>query len=256
MNHQGQGHPRNQQNSENGNGSGPGSHGYTSQNDDYHTFFNHNVNPSFSAPWGAEAIIDPRIQSNGFAQPSAAWHQNTLNAPTALQAPTYGLQSNYSNAFARPQDAYSSFSSFNPQQPNSFTNPNFDPALAYGSDALLNDNAFGDHESHHYGRSSVQGQTISPSALQSFSYPPFAAAADDTQLPIRTGNSAPRSTLPVYDDRQTESMAAASPGGVQQDGFLVKDSGKLVKATDSKPFTGFIFLGGKVIQADDSRGKS
>ena len=158
-----------------------GSYNYPNnpQNDAFNSYFNNNAASSFNPPWGTEAI-DPRIQPNGFAQTTPAWHHTTLDAQGPLQTPHYGLQpSNYDNAYSRPQDAYP-YSGYHNQQPLSFANNNnYDPSLTYGNSTLLDDAAFVDHGTHDYGNSDVQGQTISPSALQSFAYPPFPAASDD-----------------------------------------------------------------------------
>ena len=179
--HQAQGQQNQHQVQPNNDGDlGAGSYNYSnhSQNDAFNSYFNNNASSSFNAPWGTEAI-DPRIQPNGFAQTSPAWHHTALNGQGQLQTPNYGLQSSsYTNAYSRPQDAYP-FSGYHNQQPLTFTNNTYDPALTYGNDPLLDDVAFADHRSHGYGNTDVQGQTISPSALQSFAYPQFPGASDD-----------------------------------------------------------------------------
>ncbi|MCJ1282706.1 hypothetical protein MMC26_002031 [Xylographa opegraphella] len=230
-------------------------------NDAFHNYFNNNPASSFNAPWGSEAI-DPRIQRNAFAQTSPAWHHTALNAQGSLQTPHYGLPaSGYDNAFARPQDAYS-YAGYHNQQPLSFANNDYDPALTYGTGALLDDAAFVDHGSHSYGNSDVQEQTISPSALQSFAYPPFPAASDDPIPPARSNDAqlAPRKAdepaVPPqmqYDDRQAELVSASIPSGVITNELSVRDPAALTDATKSTNFTGFVFIGGNTVDSDDSR---
>ena len=258
-----------------------GSYNYpnTSQHDAFNSYFNNNAASSFNAPWGAGAI-DPRMQPNGFAQTSPAWHHTALNAQGPLQTPQYGLQSSsYDNAYTRPQDAYP-YAGYHNQQPLSFANNNYDPALTYGTGALLDDAAFVDHGSHSYGTSDVQGQTISPSALQSFTYPQFSGASDDqvcrahtacfTGLinvlqipqarheaqpsPQRTDGNAVLAQR-QYDDRQAELISANIPSGVLTNELSVRDPAALMEATKSANFTGFVFLGGNTVELDDSRGR-
>ncbi|MCJ1397186.1 hypothetical protein MMC11_000378 [Xylographa trunciseda] len=242
---------------------GAGSYNYPNnpQNDVFNSYFNHNAASSFHAPWGTEAI-DPRIQPNGFAQTSSAWHHTALNGQGPLQTPNYGLQaSNYNNAYTRPQDAYS-YSGYHNQEPLSFTDNNYDPALGYGADALLGDAAFVDHGSHGYSNADVQGQTISPSALQSFAYPQFTGASDD-QVPQPRTEAQPslqRTDEPAglahrqYDDRQAELISASIPSGILTNDLSIRNTAALVEATKSANFTGFVFLGGNTVESDDSRG--
>ncbi|MCJ1437640.1 hypothetical protein MMC27_007027 [Xylographa pallens] len=239
-----------------------GSYNYPNnpQNDAFNSYFNNNAASSFNAPWGAEAI-DPRMQPNGFAQTSPTWHHTALNGQGPLQTPHYGLQSSsYDNAYQRPQDAYP-YSGYHNQQPLSFANNNYDPALTYGTGALLDDAAFVDHGSHSYGTSDVQGQTISPSALQSFAYPQFSGASDDqipqarneTHLaPQRTDGNAVLAQR-QYDDRQAELISASIPSGVLTNELSVRDPAALMEATKSSNFTGFVFIGGNTVELDDSR---
>ena len=166
---------------------GGGAYGFSnqSQNNDFQSMFNNDLSSSFNPPWDVDSIIDPRIQSNGFAHGSTSWQHNSLQSANELQTPSYGLQStNYSQDFAGNPNAFD-YSAFNNGQQHSFTSPAFDPQLSFGSASLMNGSGFEQHRPQQYERRpSIQEQTISPSALQSYDYPPL-PAQDETQVSRR-----------------------------------------------------------------------
>ncbi|MCJ1475153.1 hypothetical protein MMC13_003813 [Lambiella insularis] len=276
--HQTQGHVHQQQQAPQPNGSDleAASYNYPNhQQNDSFNYFNNNAASSFASPWAAEAVIDPRIQSNVFAQTPSAWQPNNHSAPNTS---TYGLQStSYNNAYSRPQDPYT-YPDFHHQQPLSFADSSYDPTLGY-TDPLLDADGFGDHDTRGYARSSVQGQTISPSALQSYPYPQFAGTSDDQVMTtdaslafnmqlihgqvsqprndsppaVRSAGVVNRSPQQPYDDERIESLASSIPAGLWKNSVSLKDYAALVDGTKSKNFTGFVFLGQKPVDADDSR---
>ena len=160
---------------------GGGTYGYSShpQNSDFPPLFHNDLGSSFNQPWD---IIDPRLQPNGFAQGPTSWHQNPMQATGELQTPSYGISSsNYGHEFAGNPNAFN-YTGFGNQQQHSFTNPGFDPRLSFGSASLMNGSGFEEHRPRQYERrTSIQEQTISPSALQSYEYPPL-PIQDETQV--------------------------------------------------------------------------
>ena len=141
------------------------------QQDDYTSFFNNDGNPS-SYAWDPSAVIDPRIQPNGFSQTPSTWHQNSLNAPSSHRTPSYGLHSpNYANS-------YSTYAGYQPQ--HRYPAQSYDSPLNYGNPTLLDGATFDEHVPQEYERPNGASQTVSPSALQSFpSYAQFPNASDD-----------------------------------------------------------------------------
>ena len=150
---------------------GPFNFSNHSQQDDYNSFFNNDGNPP-SYSWDPTPVIDPRIQPNGFSQTPATWHQNSLNPPNSHQTPNYGLHSpNYANSFS----TYAGF-----QQQHHYPTQTYDTALGYGTSTLLEGSTFDEHVPQEYERPSAASQTISPSALQTFSpYSQFPNASED-----------------------------------------------------------------------------
>ena len=138
-------------------------------NDAFTSFFNQDPNSSFNASWDPEVLAQPRIQTNGYVQANDAWHQAPLNAANnSLRAPNYDYQSNdYHDAFARNPPAFR-FASFDANPTHNFSNPSYDPALSYNTDNLLDHSGYEIPRPQEYGVSGVQGQTISPQALQSY----------------------------------------------------------------------------------------
>ena len=243
------------------------------QQDDYNSFFNNDGNSS-SYSWDPSPVIDPRMQPNGFSQPPPTWHQNSLNAPNTHQTPNYGLHSpNFANS-------YSTYSGF--QQQHHFPTQAYDPALNYGNPTLLEGATFDDHVPQEYERPSAASQTISPSALQSFSpYSQFPNASEDQvcrncsallleagtnvgqnptfrngpQASFRGAPSYAASMYPLYDDQQAESMAGILPSGSVQDDFLTKDPAALSAALPSSNLAAHVYVGNQDFLSDDSRGE-
>ena len=145
--------------------------GYTfhnTSNDAFNSFFNNDPNSSFNASWDPEVLAQPRIQTNNYVG-NDAWHQGPHNtASNALRTPNYDYQPNdYNEAFARNPSAFR-YTTFDANPNHNFSNPAFDPALSYSTDSILNHSGYNIPRHQQYGGSSVQGQTISPQALQSY----------------------------------------------------------------------------------------
>ena len=163
-------HHQNSDNQDAQNLDGNGSYDFNNApSDSFNQFFNPDPATSFTSPWDPEVLSDPRIQTNGFAQGNDAWHhQNSLGAANTLHNPSFGVQSrDYSNAYVRNPSAFR-YSNFDHPSGPSFGSPAFDPAL-YGNDNYEIDRPQG---------FTTQGQTISPQALQSYSYGQFSAPGE------------------------------------------------------------------------------
>jgi len=159
---------------------GPFNFNNHTQQDDYNSFFNNDGSPSSSYTWDPTPVIDPRIQPNGFSQNPSTWHQNSLSAPNSRQTPNYGLHSpNYTNSFS----TYAGF-----QQQHHYPAQTYDAALSYGNPTLLEGATFDEHVPQEYERPSGASQTISPSALQSFS--PYSQFPDASEEQVCRNSSA------------------------------------------------------------------
>ena len=138
----------------------------SNQHDDaFNTFFNVDGPSGFDSTWGeSSAIIDPRLQTNGYTPSPGPWQQNPL------QNQGGGLVSNeYANAFTHNPNLYN-FPGYNASQFQAYPSNTFDPTLPYSNGPMLGASSFQDPDSEAYGpsTSSTQGQTISPSALQTY----------------------------------------------------------------------------------------
>ena len=153
--------------------------------DQFSTYFNDDSNStSFNPSWDPSAIIDPRLQENGFGHSSNSWLQNSLQTTNSLQQSEQGLPSNdYVNGATRNNSVYG-FSGFGGSQYPSFAANSYDQNLAFGTNSLLSNN-FVDSINPTYGNSNLQGETISPSALQSYpnGYGPLPDGAQDDVRP-------------------------------------------------------------------------
>ena len=142
------------------------------QNDTFNSFFNPDSNPSYTTPWDPDVLVDPQIQSSGFGQANDAWHQNPLNATTTLPTSNYAVQPReYNHPYARNPPAFR-YASFDNHPSHSFTTPSFDPSLPYDAEPFSSNSGYDIPipipRGSGYGASSVQGQTISPQALQAY----------------------------------------------------------------------------------------
>jgi hypothetical protein len=140
--------------------------------DDFSTYFPDNSS-AFPNTWESEALVDPRLQTNNHAfspQPSTAWHQAPLQS-SDLQAPIQGLQPQTYNHVLPPTQELYGYPTYPPQQYHpSYPTPGYDSRLTYPNDAMISHPSYGNHGPLEFERTDLQGQTISPSALQSFPY--------------------------------------------------------------------------------------
>ena len=138
---------------------------------DFNTFFNDDPASGYThSTWDAPAMIDPRISTNGYPQPSNGWDQNHLQGSNTLHQPLQTMQNNhYDNTFAQGPPIYNGYLNVGHYQP--YTNSPYQTTpLPYTQDSMLTNAAFPDHSARGYSDHTFQSQTISPAALQN--YPP------------------------------------------------------------------------------------
>lgn len=58
-----------------------------------------------------------------------------------------------------------------------------------------------------------------------------------------------------YDDKLAADIASEIPEGIAQGNLLVKDSTSMIKATNSKKFVKFVFVGNQSVGSDEPRGR-
>ena len=138
--------------------------------DDFNAYFNDDGGTGFNpATWDPAPIIDPRLQQNGFTQPSSSWDQSSHHASHPVHTPIQAMQSNdFSNAFNRNPNVYNGFQGYGAPQYSPYTNSPYHQPLSYGPNTFMNPATFAQSSDHGFGVPNAQAQTISPSALQSF----------------------------------------------------------------------------------------
>ena len=145
--------------------------GGNQHDDSFSTFFNVDGTSGFDSTWAEPStIIDPRLQTNGYTPSPGPWHQNPLHPTNSLQNAGPDLVANeYANAFAQNPNIFT-YSGYNASQFQTYGTNSFDPTLSYANGPMLGTPNFQDPNSQAYGPStaSAQGQTISPSALQTY----------------------------------------------------------------------------------------
>ena len=146
-------------------------YGYNNVPNDFNNFFNNDPNPAFNASWDAQALVDPQIQTSNYPPGPESWPSNPLNSANTLNPSTYAFppSRDYGQAYSTNPPAFR-YASFDAPPSHAYSNSHFDPRLApygHGHDPILTP-GYDINRSQAYGGSNLQGQTISPQALQSY----------------------------------------------------------------------------------------
>ena len=236
-------------------------------NDEFSTFFNvpgdDGPSQSFNQPWDSTSIIDPRLQQHGFAQHSNTWNQSPLHSAGQMGNQGQGLNSgDYPNAFNQPPNPY--YAGYHHAQYPPFQGSSFNPSMSYGPGSLLSPHGYAGVNAPTFGNQTLSGQTISPSALQSypspygqqdrqnFNHSPALAARSTSGSHVSPSGLTPRRKL--YDENLANIVASGLPNGTVNGNVLIKDSKALSESTESERLGGFVFLGKETLDSDDPKG--
>lgn len=161
------------QNHENGNNqdnqSMTGNYGYNfAQNDSFNSFLQPDQEPSFNAPWDAEAFSNPHEPINGFNQGNHGWHQNPIQPSNLLPVSNHGVHSRpFDQTYSRSPASFN-YSGFQSHPGHTLATPSYDTSLGYGHLPLNEESQFDYSRPQSFQRTSNQSQTISPQALQNY----------------------------------------------------------------------------------------
>lgn len=244
-----------------------------SSNDDFSTYFNvpgnedattvSSQNKPTSQLWNTNAI-DPRLQQTA----SFSRQQTSTWSPNAFQQNSSIINSGQRTATPDISAAFRSNS--NPYYPNTSFNENpysntayYPQNVAYNSAGFVPQQFYG-YSNGMQGQATAQGQTISPSALQSYSNSSNPQARQGYQQPVQdqtrnisyygnTGGNA-RPSLRTYDDTISSQLLSALPAGINKGKGLAKKIDALESATNSKAIGNFLVLGNEIFDSDPITG--
>lgn len=150
-----------------------GNYGFNSgTNDPFNSFVHTDNESAFDSSWNPQAFPTQQQPINSFDHGNQSWQQNPYQSSTSLPMHNYGGQSSdYDQIYSRNPTSFS-YSGFDPTTSHAFSSSPFDNAMSYGQIPLSNNAP--------YDYSGPPGfpqhnETISPQALQNFSFPPTKA---------------------------------------------------------------------------------
>ena len=234
-------------------------------NDEFNTFFNvpgdDGANQSFNTSWDTSSIIDPRLQQQSFGQHANAWNQSPLSGINHTPNSGQGLVSTeYQNAFAQNNNSY--FPGYQSQFTH-YQGGTFSPGIGYGSGSMLNNHNYPGINPQSFGNQTLSGQTIAPSALQSY---PNLYGHGDRQTYSQSPSLGPRTNSGLSgtlsgsqgrrkaDESSIISAFNAVPAEQVVGDIHVKPSKALSEATESEKFNAFVFIGKETFDSDDPKG--
>ncbi|MCJ1326469.1 hypothetical protein MMC10_003133 [Thelotrema lepadinum] len=232
--------------------------------DEFSTFFNvpgdDGPGQSFNASWDPSSIIDPRLQQQSFAQHTNTWNQPSLPNTSHLGNHGQGLNStDFQNAFATNSSPYFS-PGYNNSQYQPYQGGPFNP-ISYGSGPLLGNPSYPGANGQSFGNHALQGQTIAPSALQS--YPTPFGNLDKNQFSALTARNSSGSIgasmetqprrKPFDEDFALNAAIGLAPGKIFGN-VAIRDSKALAKATESEPLGRWVWIGDDTLDSDDPKG--
>jgi hypothetical protein len=238
-------------------------------NDDFNTFFNvpgdDAPNQNFTHTWESN-IIDPNLQHAAFDRQSSQWPPNPIqNNSMSNQGQGIG-STEYPNTYSHSQNPYD-FAGHHNGQYQPFSN-SFNPGLSYGGPLIGNYN-FSNINPQQYAQ--VHGQTIAPSALQSypFNQPDRQIYSQSPAVNLRTNtatygnsqnntnntNNTAQPRRRVYDEALAKSIVDSIPAGTVLGNMAIRTGDAVQKAINSQQLNKFIYISKETFDSDDQRGQ-
>lgn len=150
-----------------------GNYGFNGGPSDPFNSFVHTDNESaFDSSWNPQAFPTQQQPINSFDHGNQPWQQNPYQSSTSLPMHNYGGQSSdYDQIYSRNPTSFS-YSGFDPTPSHAFSTSPFDSAMSYGQLPMRNSSPYDYSDSQAFPH---PNETISPQALQNFSFPPTKA---------------------------------------------------------------------------------
>ena len=232
--------------------------------DEFNTFFNvpndDGPGQSFNTSWDSSSIIDPRLQQQSFAQHTNSWNQPSIQNTSHLGNHGQGLNSaEFRNAFTTNSSPYFT-SGYHNAPYQQFQGGAFNP-IGYGSGSLLGNHSYPGVNGQSFGNQAIQGQTIAPSALQSYPTPfgnseknYFPALAARNNSGSIGASMETQSRRKPFDEDFALNAALSLPPGKPHGKLAIRDSKALADATESERLGKWVWIGKENLDSDDPKG--
>ena len=247
LKHPSHGHAARQQSHEQNNIS-PG-YGYSEE--DFTPFFNPDPNGAFNNAWDP-TLVEPAVQSNGCTQQAQSWNHQTSQP---LQS------SGYAGSFSTAQN-FTNYGDYTNSPYPTLPSTTFETSLPYAGDTVLRQQTYANPPDSGFfnGNSLVQGQTVAPSALQSYpnAFDRFSPNSDRTATPLQPDNAALRQAVNArpagfYDEDASQAYADKIPAGKPHGDMVLKEPEELMQATVSEKVTGHLYFSVDKLDSEEPR---